>query len=59
MGHQKILSLLNDGNDTKFASRKWNIFNDNSNSSYASGKRTTYNNEVLKSSLCHYNDAYI
>ena len=30
MEHQKILNLLNDVNDSKFVTRKWNIVNDNS-----------------------------
>ena len=35
MEHQKILKLLNDANDSKFVTRKWNVVNDNSNSNYA------------------------
>ena len=31
MKYQKILNLLNEANDAKFVTRKWNIFNDNSN----------------------------
>ena len=31
MEHQKILDLLNEGNNSKFVPRKWNIGNDNSN----------------------------
>ena len=30
MEHQKILNLLNDVNDSKLVTRKWNIVNDNS-----------------------------
>ena len=30
MEHQKILNLLNEANDSKFVTRKWNIANDNS-----------------------------
>ena len=29
MEHQKILNLLNEANDPKFVTRKWNIVNDN------------------------------
>ena len=29
MEHQKILDLLNEANDSKFATRKWNTANDN------------------------------
>ena len=31
MEHQKKLNLFNEGNDSKFVTRKWNIVNDNSN----------------------------
>ena len=31
MEHQKILNPLNEVNDSKFVTRKWNIVNDNSN----------------------------
>ena len=34
MEHQKILILLNEANDSKFATRKWNIVNDNSIAEY-------------------------
>ena len=34
MKHQKILNLLNETNDSKFVTRKWNIVNDNSKSNY-------------------------
>ena len=30
MEHQKILNVLNEANDSKFVTRKWNIVNDNS-----------------------------
>ena len=59
MEHQKILNLLNEANDSKFATRKWNIVNDNSIRNYDTTNEITYNTEVLKSNLCDYNDAYI
>ena len=59
MEHQKILNLLNEANDSKFVTKKWNIVNDNSNANYRVGNETNYNTEVLKSNLCDYNDAYI
>ena len=59
MEHQKILSLLNEASDSKFAARKWNIFNDPSNANYDVGNEIIFNTEVLKSHLCDYNDAYI
>ena len=34
MEHQKILTLLNEANDSKFVTRKWNIVNDNSKANY-------------------------
>ena len=59
MEHQKILNLLNDTNDFKFVTIKWNILNDNSKANYEEGNETTYKTEVLKSNLCDYNNAYI
>ena len=34
MEHQNMLNLLNEANDSKFVTRKWNIVNDNSKSNY-------------------------
>ena len=59
MEHQKILNLLNEARNSGFAARKWNIVNDNSKANYDVANEITYNTEVLKSSLCDYNDAYI
>ena len=59
MGHQKILNLLYESSDSKFVTRKWNIVNDQSNVNYGTGNEVIFNTEVLKSSLCDYNDAYI
>ena len=53
------MNLLNESNDSKFASRKWNIVNDNSKTNCDAANEITYNTEVLKSSLCDYYDAYI
>ena len=52
MEHKKILNLLNEASDSRFATRKWNIVND-------VGIEIIYNTEVLKSKLCDYNDTYI
>ena len=49
MEHQKILNLLNEANDSKFVTRKWNILNDQSNANYDAGNETVFNTEVLKS----------
>ena len=51
---QKISNLLNEANDSK-----WNIVNHNSKSNYDATNEITNNTEILKSSLCEYNDAYI
>ena len=56
MQYQK---LLNERNNSKFVTRKWNIVNDNSIANYQEGNEITYDTEVLKSKLCDYNDAYI
>ena len=42
MEHQKILNLLNEANDSKFGTRKWNIANDNSKANYAVENETNY-----------------
>ena len=59
MEQQKKLNLLNDANDSKFVTVKWNIVNDNWNSNYAAANEITYNTEILKSNVCDHNDAYI
>ena len=59
MEHQKIFNLLNEANDSKFVTRKWNIVNVHTKLNYGVGNEITYNAEVLKSNLCDYNDAYI
>ena len=50
---------MNEANDSKFVTRKWNILNYLSNTNYSLGNEIIYNNEVSKSNLCDYNDAYI
>ena len=59
MEQQKTLNLLNEANNYKFVTRKWNIVNDNSKSNYDATNESTYNTEILKSNLYDYNDAYI
>ena len=61
MEHQIILNLLNEANDSKFVTRKWNIANSNSNSNYNVGAKIVYYTEaeVLKSNLCDNNNAFI
>ena len=50
---------MNEENDSKFVTRKWNIGNDNSRTNYDEGSKIIYNTEILKSILCHYSDDYI
>ena len=59
MEYQKILNSLNETNDSKFVTRKWNIVNDNSAVNYDAANEIIYNTEVLESNLCDYNNAYI
>ena len=56
MEHQKILNLLNEANDCKFVTNKWNMISDKSKANYGVGNQIIYNSEVLKSTLCDYND---
>ena len=57
--HQKIINCLNESNDTKFMTRKWNIVNDQSHVNYDVDNETICNTEVLKSNLFDYSDVYI
>ena len=50
---------MNEANDCKLVTRKWNIANDNSNSNYAASNKINHNTKILKSNLCDYNDACI
>ena len=59
MEHHKILNLLNEANDSKFVTRKWNTANDNSKADYSVRNEIIYNTKVLKSNFCYYNNAYI
>ena len=47
MEHQKILNLLNEENDFKFVTRKWNIVNDQSNANYDAGNEIISNQNVI------------
>ena len=59
MEHQKILSLLNEANDSIFVTRKWNIVTDDSKANCHVGNEINCNTEVLKSNIYDYNDTYI
>ena len=48
MEHQKILNLLNEANDSKLVTRKWNIVNDNSKANHNAANEITYNTEVFE-----------
>ena len=37
MQHQKLFNLLNEANDYKFVTTKWNIINDQSNARFDEG----------------------
>ena len=50
---------MNEANDSKLVTRKWNIVNDSSKSNYDATNEITYNTEILESNLRDYNDAYI
>ena len=59
MQHQKLLNLLNEANDSKLVTKKWNTVNDNSKSNYDATNEIIYNTEILKPNLSDYNNAYI
>ena len=42
MEHQKILNLLNEANDSKFVTRKWNTVNYNSKTNFGVENEITY-----------------
>ena len=50
---------MNEANDSKFVTRKWNIVNNNSTANYDVGNEIIYYTEVFKCNLCDYNSAYI
>ena len=50
---------MNEANDSKFVTRKWNNCNDQSYVNFAVGNKTINNLKFLKSNLFKYNDAYI
>ena len=50
---------MNEANNSKFLTRKWNISNYNSNANYSVGNEIIYNAEDLKSDFHDYSDACI
>ena len=65
METQKIANLLghDDKESSKFAARKWYVFNDQNNTDYGEGNEngTTikFESKLIKSSLCDYSGVYI
>ena len=49
--HHRILNLLNEANDSKFVTRKWNIVHIQSSGNYDVRNESIYNTEVSKSNL--------
>ena len=50
---------MNEANDSKFVTRKWNILNDHSKANYNATNEIVYNTEILKSNLLDYYDSCI
>ena len=61
METQKIVNLLNGSNNenSKFATKKWNIIDSESKGNYSPVNRIKFLTSSLESSLCDYSDAYI
>ena len=61
METQKILNLLNGSNNenSKFATKKWNIIDSESKGNYSPVNRIKFLTSSLESSLCDYSDAYV
>ena len=53
------MNLLNEANDSRPITRKWNIVSDRSNANYGVGNEIIYSTEVLKCNHCDFYDAYI
>ena len=50
---------MNEANNSKFITGKWNIINDNLKPNYDAANEITYNTETLKFNFCDCHDAYI
>ena len=61
METQKIVNLLNDSDNenSKFATKKWNIIDSESKGNYSHRIRIMFLTSLLESSLCDYSDAYV
>ena len=61
METQKIVNLLNgsDNNNSRFATKKWYIFDSESNGNYSENHEMEFLTRSVESSLCDYSDSYI
>ena len=61
MEYQKIANLIDDASNqsSKFRTRNWVKINDESRETYNVNSQIKFKTTMLKSSLCHYSDAYI
>ena len=61
METQKIVHLPNesDNESSKFATRKWYLFNDQNNGQYGNDSTIKIDTKVIKPNLCDNSDAYI
>ena len=61
MEHQKIANLIDNAlnQSSKFKTKNWVEINDESTGIYNVNSQIKFKTAMLKSSLCHYSDAYI
>ena len=59
MKHHDIYELLNNLSVSKVLTRKWIEFNDLSSVKFFVNRNITFKIPILRSSMCHYGDAYI
>ena len=61
METQKIVNLLNgsDNENSKFATKKWNIIDSESKGNYSHENPIRFLTKSIESSLCDYSDAYV
>ena len=61
METQKIVNLLNDSNNenSKFATKKWYVFESEANSNYLKDEKRTFLTRSIESSLYNYSDTYV
>ena len=61
MEYQKIANLIDDTSNqaSKFRTRNWVEISDESRGVYNVNSQIKFRTTLLKSSLCHYSDAYI